>query len=76
MQIFNYGNPSASTVLIQPVDDHDLEEMKAEIDEIRKQVQTDFQLIAVMEGTGCLWKRRFRRWSRGYVTVYSGTMFG
>ena len=48
MQIFNYGNPSASMVLIQPVDDHDLEEMKAEIDEIRKQVQTDFQLIAVM----------------------------
>ena len=48
MQIFNYGNPSASTVLIQPVDDHDLKEMEAEIDEIRKQVQTDFQLIAVM----------------------------
>ncbi len=48
MQIFNYGNPSAPMVLIQPVDDHDLEEMEAEIDEIRKQVQTDFQLIAVM----------------------------
>ena len=27
MQIVHYGNPSASTVLIQPVDDHDLEEM-------------------------------------------------
>ena len=27
MQIFHYGNLSASTVLIQPVDDHDLEEM-------------------------------------------------
>ena len=28
MQIFHYGNLSASTVLIQPVDDHDLEEME------------------------------------------------
>ena len=47
MQIYNYGNPAASTVLIQPVDDHDLEELEAEIKEIRKQVQTDFQLITV-----------------------------
>ncbi len=47
MQIFNYGNPSASIVLIQSVDDHDLEELETEINEIRKQVQTDFQLIAV-----------------------------
>ena len=47
MQIFNYGNPAASTVLIQPVDDHDLEELETEINEIRKRVQTDFRLIAV-----------------------------
>lgn len=47
MKIITYGNPSASTVLIQPVDDHDLGEMEIEIAEIRKQVQTDFQLMAV-----------------------------
>ncbi|MCI5654444.1 MAG: hypothetical protein MR311_09265 [Lachnospiraceae bacterium] len=47
MKIITYGNPSASTVFIQPVGDHDLEEMEIEIAEIRKQVQTDFQLIAV-----------------------------
>ena len=47
MKIFRYGNPSASTVLIQPIDDHDLGELKTEINEIRKQVQIDFQLIAV-----------------------------
>ena len=47
MQIVHYGNPSASTVLIQPVDDHDLEEMKTELNEIRKQGKADFQLIAV-----------------------------
>ena len=37
MQIVHYGNLSASTVLIQPVDDHDLEEMETELNEIRKQ---------------------------------------
>ena len=47
MKIFRYGNPSASTVLVQPIDDHDLGELKTEINEIRKQVQIDFQLIAV-----------------------------
>ena len=47
MQIFNYGNPAASTVLIQPVDDHELEELETEINEIRKRVQIDFRLIAV-----------------------------
>ena len=47
MQIFHYGNLSASTVLIQPVDDHDLEEMETELNEIRKQGKADFQLIAV-----------------------------
>ena len=35
MKIITYGNPSASTVLIQPVDDHDLGEMEIEIAEIR-----------------------------------------
>ena len=47
MKIFRYGKPSASTVLVQPIDDHDLGELKTEINEIRKQVQIDFQLIAV-----------------------------
>ena len=47
MQIFNYGNPAASTVLIQPVDDHELEELETEINEIRKRVQIEFRLIAV-----------------------------
>ena len=31
MQLLNYGDVGASTVLIQPVDDHDLVEMDAEI---------------------------------------------
>jgi predicted alpha/beta superfamily hydrolase len=47
MQLLNYGDVGASTVLIQPVDDHDLVEMDAEIAEIRGRVKVDFQLIAV-----------------------------
>ena len=47
MQLLNYGNVGASAVLIQPVDDHDLTEMDAEIVEIRRHVKTDFQLVAV-----------------------------
>ena len=47
MQLLNYGNFGASAVLIQPVDDHDLTEMDAEIVEIRRRVKTDFQLVAV-----------------------------
>ena len=35
MQLLNYGDVGASTVLIQPVDGHDLVEMDAEIAEIR-----------------------------------------
>ena len=35
MKIVTYGNPFASTVFIQPVDDHDLGEMEIEIAGIR-----------------------------------------
>ena len=59
MQIVHYGNPSASTVLIQPVDDHDLEEMETEFNEIRKQGKADFQLIAVKVDN---WNRDLSPW--------------
>lgn len=59
MKIFRYGNPSASTFLIQPIDDHDLGELKTEINEIRKQVQIDFQLIAVKVDD---WNRDLSPW--------------
>ena len=59
MQIVHYGNLSASTVLIQPVDDHDLEEMETELNEIRKQGKADFQLIAVKVDN---WNRDLSPW--------------
>ena len=64
MQIVHYGNPSASTVLIQPVDDHDLEEMETELNEIRKQGKTDFQLIAVKVDN---WNRDLSPWEAPVV---------
>ncbi len=42
----SYGNPDASTVLIQLVDDHDLEVIESEIAELKRLTDTDFHLIA------------------------------
>ena len=37
-----YGNPGSPIVLVQPVDDHDLEEMEAEVSEIQRLTSMDF----------------------------------
>ncbi len=71
MQILNYGDPSASTVLIQPVDDHDLAEIDAEIAEIRRLVQVDFQLIAVKVDS---WNRDLSPWKA--PAVFGNENFG
>ena len=42
-----YGNPDSPIVLVQPVDDHDLEEMEVEVSEIQQLTSMDFCLIAV-----------------------------
>ena len=41
------GNPDSPIVLVQPVDDHDLEEMEAEVSEIQRLTSMYFCLIAV-----------------------------
>ena len=64
MQIVHYGNLSASTVLIQPVGDHDLEEMETELNEIRKQGKADVQLIAVKVDN---WNRDLSPWEASAV---------
>ena len=46
MNVLEYGNPNASTVLIQPVDDHDLQEIENEVRLIRELSGADFRLIA------------------------------
>jgi hypothetical protein len=47
MDKFEFGNPQADIVLIQPVDDHDLEGIENEFAEIKNKCQEDFYLIAV-----------------------------
>ncbi len=42
-----YGNPNASIVLIQMVDDHDLEGIETEAAEIRRLTEADFCLLAI-----------------------------
>lgn len=46
MKIYEYGNPSASTILVQPVDAHDLSLIENEVNEIRRISGKDFFLIA------------------------------
>jgi hypothetical protein len=45
-----YGNPDASTVLIQMVDDHDLAVIDSEIAEIKRLSDADFSLFALKVG--------------------------
>ena len=47
MDIYEFGNPKASAVLIQMVDDHDLGVIDSEASEIQKRTGTDFHLIAM-----------------------------
>lgn len=47
MKTNTYGSPDANIVLIQAVDDHDLESIESEVEEIQRLTNTDFCLIAV-----------------------------
>ena len=46
MRITGYGSKEAPTVLIQPVDDHDLEAIENEVSLIRQLTGQDFRLVA------------------------------
>ena len=47
MVTYEYGNPHAVITLIQPVDDHDMAGMDAEVAEIQRLSGKDFRLLAV-----------------------------
>ena len=47
MDIYRFGNTSASVILIQPVDDHDLSAIENEVRLIKENTETDFYLICV-----------------------------
>ncbi len=64
--MFTYGNPDASIVLIQMVDDHDLNGMESEVSEIRKLAGTDFCHIAF----------KVRNWNKDLSPWPSPAVFG
>ena len=59
MELFEYGNPSADVVLIQPVDGHSLQYIENEAALIREFSEKDFRLIAVKVDD---WNRDLSPW--------------
>ena len=47
MQIYEYGDPNAQAMLVQPVDASDLEQVETEIAEIKKLANVPFRLMTV-----------------------------
>ena len=47
MKLYEFGDPAAKTVLIQPVDDHDLSGIENEVSLIAANCAESFRLIAV-----------------------------
>ena len=71
MQILEYGNPSSSLVLIQPVDDHDLSWMDVEVSWIRSLAGSDFCLLALKVDD---WFRCLTPWQA--PAIYGDLSFG
>jgi len=59
MEIREYGRQDADTVLIQPVDEHDLEGMDREATQIREDAGEDFRLLAFRVKS---WNRDLSPW--------------
>jgi len=47
MTVYEYGNPAAEIVLIQPVDEQDLSVIENEVNEIKRFSKTNFYLLAI-----------------------------
>ncbi len=60
MTTYDYGNPEAPVVLIQPVDGHDLSLMDSEVGELQRLSEKDFRLTAV-----CIesWNQELSPWA-------------
>ena len=71
MTRFEYGNPGASNVLIQLVDDHDLSEMEKEVNAIKESAGDDFYLVALKVDD---WNRDLSPWQA--PAVFGSEPFG
>lgn len=72
MELIRFGTESADTVLIQPVDEHDLAAMDSELQLLRENVRQDFQLIACKVGK---WEHDLSPW-RAPAIAYGSENFG
>ena len=59
MKIYEFGNPDADLVLIQPSDEQDLSGMESEVSLIQAQAGRDFRLIALLVDD---WNRDLSPW--------------
>lgn len=71
MDVFEYGNCTARTVLLQPVGEYDPESIENEIAVIRKNSAEDFRLTAFRV---CDWNRDLSPWKA--PAVFGGEDFG
>lgn len=71
LTIYKYGNSQSSTVLIQPVGDHDLPLMEEERKEIQKLTGMDIQLVAVEVNN---WNHDLSPWAA--PAVFGNEAFG
>ena len=71
MKVYEYGDPAASTVLVQMADDHDLAVLENEAALIRELSGNDFHLIAVKVDD---WKHDLSPWKA--PAVFGNESFG
>ena len=71
MITYRYGEPEASVVLIQPVDEHDLSVIESEVRQIRERTDKPFRLIAVKAES---WNRDLSPWKA--PAVFGNNDFG
>lgn len=71
MNIYEYGNSDAAIVLVQPVNDHDMAWLEAEVAEIRRLAEKDFCLLAIKVDS---WNRDLSPWQ--IPAVFGNDDFG
>ena len=71
MKIYNYGNPDAPFVLIQPANDHDISLLENEVNEIKKLTGKDFYFTAFKQEN---WNKDLSPWSA--PAVFGNEDFG
>ena len=71
MDVLEFGDPEAATVLIQPVDDHDLSFIESKVEAISRLSARDFRLLAVKVDS---WNADLSPWEA--PAVFGGEGFG